>query len=133
MAIVKDAGRQNLLYATQKITQAMLANTDGAYDAVDLPPGARFVSGALAVDTAWNDGTAATLSVGISGGSATAYLAATSIQATGVTAFTGGDEALLPSGQTINVTAAFTGEDATVGQATLIVAYIIDGRGTEAQ
>ena len=133
MAIVKDAGRQNLLYVTQSITQAMLANTDGEYDAIDLPVNARFVSGALAVDTAFDDGTAATLSVGISGGSATAYLAATSIQATGVTALTGGDETLLTAGQTITVTAAFTGEDATVGEATLIVAYIIDGRATEAQ
>jgi hypothetical protein len=135
MAIIKDAGRQNLLYATQKITQAMLANTDGAYDAIDLPPGARFVSGALVEDVAFDDGTASTLSVGISGGAADAYLAATGVQqgAGTVTALTGGSLALLPSGQTINVTAAFTGEDATVGEVTLIVAYIIDGRSTEAQ
>jgi len=133
MAITVNAGRQNLLYAVQNITQAALANTDGEYNAMELPSGAMFVSGALSVVTAWDDGTASTLSVGISGGAADAYLAATSVQATGDTALTGGSLAPLSAKQTITVTAAFTGEDATVGEANLIVAYIIDGRATEVQ
>lgn len=133
MAIVKNVGRQTALYAVQVITQADLANTAGAYDAIDLPVGARYLSGSLNVDTAWDDGTASTLSVGISGGSADAYLAATSVQATGSTALTGGDSLAMATGQTINVTAAFTAGDATVGEATLIVAYVIDGRANEVQ
>jgi len=128
-----NAGRQNLLYAVQNITQAALANTDGAYDAIELPAGAMIVSGALSVVTAWDDGTAATLSVGISGGAADAYLAATSIQAIADTALTGGTLAPLTAKTTVNVTAAFTDEDATVGEANLVIAYLIEGRANEVQ
>ena len=135
MSIVKDPGRQNLLYTTAKVTQAGLANTAGEYDVLDLPAGARIVGGSLVEDIAFDDGTATTLSVGISGGSATAYLAATSVQAGAgtVTPLTGGTLAKLAAVTTVTVTAAFTGADTTVGEATLIMAYIIDGRATEAQ
>ena len=134
MAITKNAGRQNLLYAVQTIAFDAI-DADGAYDAVDLPVGARFISGALVEDVAFDDGTGTTLSVGISGGAADAYLAATSVQqgAGTTTALTGGNAAALAAKQTINVTVAYTDDDATTGQATLIVAYVIEGRAVEAQ
>lgn len=131
MAIVQNSGLQWPLYAVQRVTQANLANVDGEYDAIVLPAGAMIISGSLVVSTAWDDGTAATLSVGIKGGAANAYLAATSIQAIAVTAFTGGTLVPLTASQTVTVTAAFTDSDATVGEAYLVLAYVVNTRATE--
>jgi hypothetical protein len=132
MSISKNAGRQNLLYAVQTIDLATLGGS-GEYEAIDLPVGAMFVSGALSVAVASDDSSTATLSAGILGGSATAYVAATNVKAIADTALTGGSLAPLTGGQTITVTAAFAGDDATVGTANLVVAYVIDGRATEVQ
>jgi hypothetical protein len=130
MAIVKNAGRQTLLYAVQTIDAATLGGS-GEYEAIDLPVDGMFVSGALSVAIASDDSSTATVSVGILGGSATGYLAATNVKAIADTALTGGSLLPLTGGQTITVTAAFAGDDATVGTINLVVAYVRQGRAIE--
>ena len=132
MAITINAGRQNLLYAVQEIDLATLG-ASGNYDAVELPSGAMFVSGALSVSVASDDSSTATLSIGVSGGAVDAYLAATNVKAIADTAITGGSLAPLATATTLTVTPAFAGDDATVGTARVVVAYVIDGRATEVQ
>lgn len=100
------------------------------FDMVALPPNAVVVGGDLTVETASNDGGTSTVSVGDSG-SATRYLAATSIKAAGRTA-------LVPTGyrgngEDIRVTFANASGNATAGTVTLRVQYTITGRANETQ
>jgi hypothetical protein len=132
MALIMNAGRQNLLYAVQEVDLATLG-ASGDFDAVELPAGAMFVSGALSVAVASDDSSTATLSIGVKGGAVDAYLAATNVKAIADTAITGGSLAPLAVKTTLTVTPAFAGDDATVGTAYVVVAYVIAGRATEAQ
>ena len=131
MALTMNAGRQNLLYAVQAIDFATLG-ASGDIDAIELPVGAMIVSGALSVSVASDDSSTATVSVGLSGTAVDTYLAATSVKSIADTPLTGGTLAPAATPITMTVTPAFAGGDATEGTARLVVAYVIDGRATEA-
>jgi hypothetical protein len=114
--------------ASPSVVQALGATGAGPFDAIKLPKGARVVGGQLTVVTVSNDTGAATLAVGDSG-SASRYLAATSIK-------TAARTALVPTGFTgigedIRITLVNTNGDATTGKVTLDVSYIIDGKSNE--
>ena len=129
MAITKDISRQWPLVAEVAIVFGNIPTTATAYEAVELPVGARVIGGALIVVTAW-DSTTNTLSVG-DADLGTRYLTTKDLKATAGTYFpfviaTNGSKA-------VNVTYAFTGGAATVGAARLIVQYVIDDRQNENQ
>ena len=98
-----------------------------AYDVINLPPGSVVVGGALTRETAF-DTAAYTLSVGDSS-SATRYLGATDLKATGTTA-------LVPTGlrntSGLNLRLTVVNTDVcTTGKAKLRVDYVIEARATE--
>lgn len=105
-------------------------NAAGAFDVINLPVGAVVVGGEVVVNTASNEGGAAsTIAVGDSA-SASRYLSATTIKSTGRTA-------LVPTGynglgENLRITLAATNGDATAGNVTVRVQFIILGRGNEA-
>lgn len=114
---------------TSGVTVAL--NGDAAFDIIGLPPGAVVTGGDVAVEVASNDAGTHTIAVGDSG-SATRYLGATSIKATGRTA-------LVPTGyrgtgEDIRITldAANVGT-ATAGTLSVRVEYIVSGRTNEVQ
>lgn len=119
------------MVATDGVTRTLgAAGAANIFDMVALPPNAVVVGGDLTVETASNDGGTSTVSVGDSG-SATRYLAATSIKAAGRTA-------LVPTGyrgngEDIRVTFANASGNATAGTVTLRVQYTITGRANETQ
>ena len=101
----------------------------GTFEAINLPQGAVIIGGDLIVETAGAGPTAYTMSVGNSG-SATAYLAATTLLSTGRTALTGlglGSN----DGKNLRVTIASTVANATAGKFRVRVEYVIDGRVEE--
>lgn len=111
---------------TSGATQRVDAN--GVYDAILLPAGAVVTGGDLTVYTASNDTTTLTASVGDSG-SATRYLAATSLKAAARTALTlTGFEG---AGENIRITIAVATGDATAGRAVLRLQYVINSRQNE--
>lgn len=104
--------------------------TDGVFDVIPLPPNAVLVGGDVTVETASNDTGTATIAVGDSG-SATRYLGATSIKATGRTA-------LVPTGyrgtgEDLRITLANASGDATAGTVTVRALYTVTGRANEVQ
>lgn len=112
------------------VTNTLSVVGSKAYDVINLPQGAVVVGGDLVVETASNDATTATVSVGDSG-SAARYLAATSIKAAGRTA-------LVPTGyrgagENLRITVANGTGGATAGKVTVRVAYVIPGRAHEVQ
>lgn len=103
----------------------------GTFEAINLPPGAVIVGGELIVETQGVGPTAYTVSVGNSG-SATAYLAATSLLAAAGTrtALTGlglGSN----DGKNVRLTIASTVANASAGKFRVRVEYVIDGRSEE--
>lgn len=99
------------------------------FDIIGLPPNAVVVDGDMTVETASNDaGATATLALGDSG-SATRYLAATSIKAAARTALT--LTGYRGTGQSIRATLVNTNGDATAGKVSIRVGYIVTGRASE--
>lgn len=119
----------------------LMANTAGAvisfaaaaaaaFDVIPLPPNAVLVGGDVAVETASNDSSTATIAVGDSG-SASRYLGATNIKAAARTP-------LVPTGyrgngEDLRITLANAGGDATAGTISVRAEYIITGRANEVQ
>lgn len=100
------------------------------FDAIPLPPNANVVGGELIVETAYDTGTTATISVGDSA-SATRYLGATSLKSAARTALT--LTGYRGAGENIRLTFAHAGTVPTVGKATVRVQYTIQGRANESQ
>lgn len=103
----------------------------GTFEAINLPQGAVIIGGDLIVETQGAGPTAYTMSVGNSG-SATAYLAATTLLSSAGTrtALTGlglGSN----DGKNVRVTIASTVANATAGKFRVRVEYVIDGRVEE--
>jgi hypothetical protein len=129
MAITKNSGRQWPLVGEVSFAFSAIPTTATAYEAMDLPNGAKVVGGGLTIDTAW-DSTTNTLSVG-DAGLATRYLTTKDLKSTAGTYF---PFVIATDGSAdVNVTYAFTGGAATVGAATLTVEYVIDGKANEVQ
>lgn len=99
-------------------------------EVIPLPPNAVLVGGDLTVETASNDSGTATVAVGDSG-SATRYLAATNLKATGRTALT--LTGYRGNGEDIRLTFANANGDATAGVVTIRAMYIVTGRTNETQ
>ena len=129
MAITKNVARQYPLVAEVAFTFADIPTTATAYEALDLPSGARVIGGALIVTTAW-DSTTNTLSVG-DAGLGTRYLTTQDLKSTAGTYI---PFVIATNGSAdVNVTYVFTGAAATAGAARLIVEYVIDDRAHEVQ
>jgi hypothetical protein len=100
-----------------------------AVDAIELPPGAQVVGGALVVETAYNTTGAATVSVGDSS-SAVRYLGATTLK-------TAARVALVPtgfknvSGLPVRLTFSVADLAGTAGKARVEIQYVIEGRADE--
>lgn len=132
MATLQDHSRQYGLVAVQKVDVSDITAAAASALQIELPPGSILLRGSLDVTTPSNASGAATLSIGLVGGSATAFLAATSIKTAANTAFTTGLGTLFPNGAKINMTSALN-TDATAGTAYVIVEYVVVGRGNEVQ
>jgi hypothetical protein len=100
------------------------------FDAILLPTGATVIGGEVVTETAVSGSTAYDVSVGDSG-NATRYLDVTDKTAAGRTALT--LTGYVGSGESIRLTVAPTGSDATAGKLTLRVSYVIRNRMNESQ
>lgn len=132
MTTLIDHGRQYPLAVVQKVAFDDTLTAGAIAITIELPPGAILLRGSLDVTTPSNAAGAATLSVGLSGGSATAFLAATDLKTAANTAFTGGAGSFYPNGAKITLTAA-AGAGATAGVAYVIAEYVVVNRGNEVQ
>lgn len=129
MAFVKNAGRQYPLVAVQKIDYT--GYTSGAaFNAVELPVGARLLGVNFYTDTAWNTGTSATITV--SDGTAT-FINAQDIKSAGSETSTQTPFKPYPAGGQISVTVTDTGTAPTAGAGHLVVQYVVDGRANDVQ
>lgn len=133
-ALTLSHSRQNSLVAQQVFGFANIADTGVAVNVVKLPMGAIITNTTITVLTASNIGTSQALAV--TGGGATLIAAqdgkAVAGSTTGAVHTALGKAPLTTSGY-VTVTPTNVGAAATAGSFQLIVEYIIDGRGTEAQ
>lgn len=133
-ALTLSHSRQNPLVAQQVFGFANIADTGVAVNVIKLPMGAIITDVVINVLVASNIGTSQALAV--SGGGAT-LIAAQDGKATAGSSTSGITTALgkapLATGGYVTVTPTNVGTAATAGSFQLIVEYIIDGRGTEAQ
>ncbi len=104
-----------------------------AFDCLNLPADAVICGGEVIVETAYAGPTAATLSVGPVGGSATAFANAVSLLAVGRSALTLTTPMACSAGQNLRMTLNYTVANATAGKARVRVMYTIDGRTSEIQ
>lgn len=105
-------------------------NTDNAFDVIGLPPNAIVTGGEVIVEVASNDAGTHTIAVGDSA-SATRYLTATNIKATGRTALV--PTGLRGVGNDLRITLDGTPGSATAGTVTVRVEYVVTGRANEVQ
>lgn len=125
-----DMAAADAMANTSGAVTAFSAGAGTVYDAIKLPNGATLVGGEVAVETASNDGgVTATIAVGDSG-SATRYLAATTIK-------TAGRTPLVPTGyrgtgEDLRITLANASGNATTGKVTIRALFTIQGRSNEA-
>lgn len=131
MPITKNASRQDVSLAYVDINYSDISSGVAAV-ALELPPGAVVVGGALTTLTAFNAGTSDVMSVGDSG-SANRYLSGSNIHATG-------RAALVPTGFThtgairnLTVTWTAVGAAATAGKVRLEVQYYVENRASFTQ
>ena len=137
----RNSARQNVEGGAIVVTEAQLANASTTYaagsynvantafslDVFELPANAFITGIQLYVTQAWDTATAATVAIGDSG-SATKYLAATSIKATGVTAGAISAE-VYPVPSNIRLQFALNGATtATVGSLFVVIQYVVLGR-----
>lgn len=127
MPITKNSARQELICAHVNINLADVA-TNVAQAALDLPPGAVIVSGALVTTEAWNSTTSDVMDVG-DATSATRYLTDGNIRALGARV------PLVPTGfvhtttqPALTVTWTSGGGTPTTGKVRLEVQYYVIGR-----
>lgn len=105
-------------------------NDNIVFDGISLPVGAVIVGGELIVETAFVGPTAATVQAGIAGNTA-AYLAATSLLATGRTPLLLTSPLLSNGGADVRLTLATTVANATAGKARVRIQYTLDNRVQE--
>lgn len=129
MALIKNAGRQELISAYQDIVLADLV-TNVALSVMDLPPGAVVVQGELVTTEAWNSTTSDVLDVG-DASSATRYLTDGNIRALAARV------PLVPTGfvvtstqPSLTVTWTSGGGTPTTGKVRLAVRYYVADRST---
>ena len=129
MAITKDIGRQTPLVAIVRFTFADVVDAV-AVEAVDVPPNAIVVGGALVIETAFNSATSDVADIG-DGADPNRYTAsAINIAATGRTALTlTGFK--YTAHDTVDVTWNGTGTAPTAGAGYLELHYVIEGRANE--
>jgi hypothetical protein len=124
----RNVGTQYPLVGFQTFALSQLTAGSGTA-ALKLPSGARVIGGELVVTEVFNSTSTDTIAVGDSG-SATRYLGATNVRATGRTA-------LVPTGYKntaptdLLLTWASGGGTPTTGAGYIMVMYIIDGRANE--
>lgn len=128
MAISKQAGRQWALVAEAEF--AFDSYTSGVAEAaIDIPVGARVVGGYVAITTAWDSATSATLIVG-DGDDPNRYADAVNAKTLGSTNLGLGLGYLYTAKDTIDVTITDVGAP-TVGAGRVVVFYTIDNRANE--
>ena len=127
---VKNVNRQWPLYSVTRITHKDLVNGE-AVALTGLPGNAVVVSGEITVQTAWDSETSAELNVGDSA-TADRYVAGVDLTTTGRTALTLTGFQTQAPGDILGALAE-VGDAATVGEALLIVGYVVEGRGGEVQ
>lgn len=124
----RNVGLQYPLVGFQTFALSQLTAGSGV-GAIKLPAGARVIGGELVITEVFNSTSTDTISVGDSG-SATRYLGATNVRATGRTA-------LVPTGYKttapadVLLTWASGGGTPTTGAGFLTVMFIMDGRANE--
>lgn len=129
MATTHDPGRQYELSVEKTLSLAELATP---CTVAKLPPGATVTGIQVYVDTAFNAGTTNTLSIGDSG-SATRFLNAQSVAATGPVAVSTQIGRKYTSSDRIDVSYAQTGTAATTGVVRVITKYVVTDRVNEVQ
>ena len=127
MPIAKNSGRQEVIVAHVDINVADLVN-NVAQAAIDLPPGAVVLSGALVTTEVWNSTTSDVMDVG-DASSGTRYLTDGNIRALGArvpivpTGFVA-----TPTQPALTVTWTSGGGTPTTGKVRLEVEYFVRGR-----
>lgn len=103
------------------------------FDAIPMPPGAVLVGGEVIVETAYAGSTAATLTLGFSGGDVNKLTNDTTIdlKTAGRTALTLDNGLGANTGADIRATVAYTVANATAGKVRIRVEFVIDGRANE--
>jgi hypothetical protein len=124
------AGRQTPLFAEIAFSFSNIADTGVPVTAVRLPTGAQVVSGAVVIDTAFNNGGAATINAG-DAASGARYAGGVDLKTAGRTALT--LTGFIGDGSDIVITPTLAGAAATQGSGRLLVSYVIAGRSTEVQ
>jgi hypothetical protein len=126
--------RQSVLYADRDFTVADLTSGE-AFPAIYLKPGTRILRGFLDITTAFNSGSADTISVGDTEGTddVDRYLVATSVASTGLTKFTLPPltDAVIGTTEALTITWTGTGTAATAGAGRVAIEYIEENRQTE--
>lgn len=125
-----NSGRQYPLVAIQEFDYTHVADNVVQVQLAKLPVGAVVTGGELIVDTAWNTGTSASLSIGDTA-SGTRYGATLDLKTTGRKALT--PTGYVSDGAEVMATPVLSGTAATAGKARLILQYVISGRAHEAQ
>lgn len=125
-----NPGRQYPLVAIQEFDYTHVADNIVQVQMVKLPVGAVVTGGELIVDTAWNTGTSASLSIGDTTNGAR-YGATLDLKTTGRKALT--PTGYVSDGAEVMATPVLSGTAATAGKARLILQYVIGGRAHEAQ
>lgn len=137
MPIHKVQGRQWVLSA--EITVSYDDDFGAAVDngvvqnLVRLPVGARVVGGEIVVETAWDNGTAATIDIGDVTDPDRYTASPVNLAAAGRTALTLTGFKTTTTERDVDATPVFTGTDATQGQAYIRIEYVIEGKANENQ
>lgn len=127
MPVQKKSGRQQVISAIVDFTYADVAVDGTLHDLIDIPVNAVVVGGDLVVDTAWNNLTTATLTVG-DATTNNRYLTATSLKTPGRTALVPTGFKHTSSEPSIRGAGVMSGTAATAGAARLRVDYVVMGR-----
>jgi len=132
MTTLIDNARQWQLSAVQEVVFDDILTAGLSAITIELPPGAIVVGGGVLVTTPSDAAGVATLSVGLTGGSATAFTGAVDIKTAAYSAFATGVGTFLPNGGTLNLTSAANTDD-TASALQVLVHYVVVGRGNEVQ
>ncbi|CAM4267462.1 Bacteriophage lambda head decoration protein D [Comamonas aquatilis] len=131
MPIQLNSGRQEAIVAYVDISAGDLAS-GVATKAIELPSGAVVISGSVAVKTAFNTATTATLKVGDAVDDDRYTTSAVDLKTAGATALaiTGYTHKV---GESLQVTLTETGATATAGKVRVQVSYYVEGRAAFSQ
>lgn len=130
MAITMSSDRQYELSAVVDFTYADLTDAT-AVNAIELPSDAIITGGHMYISVAFNSLTSDTIAIGDTDSGA-AYLAATSVAATGATEIAPSG-VKLAAGKYVTVTWDGTGTAPTAGTGQLVINYVRQGRSNENQ